>query len=118
MGHFGGILSLLKHYWGLFEFSYYDTAWLAEQNVALERELRDARRSLLGAGPTTAPCTSTASVEGLVVVVPTPTGPTASLLSSRLAACAISLRASGSNVGGCVVYLRVEDTPPPSRSQC
>ena len=91
-------------------------AWLVEQNAALERELRDARRSLSGAGPIAAPSTSSASVEALVVVVPTPTGPAACPLSSRLAACAISLRASGSDIGGRQVYPRVEDTPPPSRS--
>ena len=89
-----------------------------EQNVALERELRDARRSLSGVGPTVAPSTSTASIEGPVVVVPTPTGLAAPPLSSRLAMCAISLRASGSDVGGHEVYPRVEDTPPLSRSQC
>ena len=44
-------------------------------------------------------------VEGPVVVVPTPTGPAARLLSSRLAMCAISLRTSGSDVGGHVIYL-------------
>ena len=91
---------------------------LTEQNATLERELRDARRSLSGVGATTAPCTSAASVEGPVVVVPTPTGPAACLLSSLLAACAISLCASGSNVGGHEVYPRVEDTPTPSRSKC
>ena len=48
--------------------------------AALERELRDARRSLSGAGPTMAPSTSAASVEGPVVVVPTPTDPAAPLL--------------------------------------
>ena len=79
-------------------------AYLVEQNAALERELRDARQSLSGAGPTAAPSTSAASVEGPVVVVPTPTGPAARPLSSRLAACAISLRASGSDVDGRVVY--------------
>ena len=45
--------------------------------AALERELRDARRSLSGASPTAAPSTSAASVEGLVVVLPTPTDPAA-----------------------------------------
>ena len=25
MGHFGGVLSFLKHYWGLLGFSYYDS---------------------------------------------------------------------------------------------
>ena len=89
-----------------------------EQNAALERELRDARRSLSGASPIAAPSTSTASVEGPVVVVPTPTDPAAPLLSSHLAACAISLHASRSDVGGREVYPRVEDTPPPSRLQC
>ena len=84
--------------------------------AALERELRDARRSLSSAGPTAAPSTSADSVEGPVVVVPTPTDPTAPPLSSRLAACLITLRPSGSNVGGHEVYPRVEDTPPPSRS--
>ena len=53
-----------------------------------------------------------------MVVVPTPTSPDAHPLSSRLATCAISLRSSGSNVGVPEVYPRVEDTPPPSRSQC
>ena len=84
--------------------------------AALERELRDARRSLFGAGPTAAPSTSTASIEGPVVVVPTPTDPAAPPLSSRLAACTITLRASGCDVGGREVYPRVEDRPPPSRS--
>ena len=93
-------------------------AHLAEQNAALERELRDACHSLSGAGPTTAPSTSAASVEGPVVVVPTPTDPAAPPLSSRLAACTITLRASGSDVGEREVYPRVEDRPPPSRSQC
>ena len=50
-------------------------AHLAEQNAALERELRDTCRSLSGVGPTTSPSTSTASVEGPVVVVSTPTDP-------------------------------------------
>ena len=93
-------------------------ARLAEQYATLERELRDARRSLSGVGSTAAPSTSAASVEGPVVVVSTPTGPTALPLSSRLAACIITLRASGSDVGGSEVYPRVEDRPPPSRSQC
>ena len=79
-------------------------ARLAELNVALERELRDAHRSLSGVGPTAAPSTSAAFVEGPVVVVPTPTDPSAHPLSSRLAACAISLCASRSDVGGHVVY--------------
>ena len=86
--------------------------------AALERELRDARRSLSGAGPTVAPSTSVASVEGPVVVVPTPTDPAAPPLSSRLAACTITLRPSGSDVTGCEDYPRVEDRPPLSRSQC
>ena len=86
--------------------------------AALERELRDARRSLSGAGPAAAPSTSVASVEGPVVVVPTPTDPAAPPLSSRLAACTITLRPSGSNVAGREVYPRVEDRPRPSRSQC
>ena len=64
-----------------------------------------------------APSTSAASVEGSVVVVPTPTGPTACLSSSRLAVCAICLRASGSDIGGLQVYPRVEDMPPSLRSQ-
>ena len=80
-------------------------ARLAEQNAALERELRDARRSLSDAGPTAAPSTSAASVEGPVVVVPTPTDPAAPPLSSRLAACTIILRANGSDVSGREVYL-------------
>ena len=91
-------------------------ARLVEQNAALERELRDTLRSFSGAGPTTTPSTSAASVEGPVVVVPTPTGPAARPLSSHLASCAISLCANGSNVGGHEVYPRLEDTPPPSRS--
>ena len=86
--------------------------------AALERELRDARHSLSSAGPTAAPSTSAASIEGPVVVVPTPTDPAAPPLSSRLAACTITLRASGSDVGGREDYPRVEDRPPPSRSQC
>ena len=89
---------------------------LAEQMAALERELRNARRSLSGAGPTAAPSTSAASVEGPVVVVPTPTDLAAPPLSSRLAACTITLRPNGSDVGGREVYPRVEDRPPPSRS--
>ena len=93
-------------------------AHLVEQNAALERELRNAHRSLCSAGPTAAPSTSTTSIKGPMVVVATPTGPDAPLLFARLAACAISLRASGSDIGGCEVYPRVEDTPPPSRSQC
>ena len=93
-------------------------ARLAEQNAALERELRDARQNLSGDGPTVAPSTSTASVEGPVVVVPTPIGLAACPLSSRLATCTISLRASGSDVGGNEVYPLVEDTPPLSKSQC
>ena len=79
-------------------------ARLAKQNAALERELRDARRSLSGAGPSAAPSTSAASVEGPVVVVSTPTDPATPPLSSRLAACTITLRASGSDVGGHEVY--------------
>ena len=39
-------------------------------------------------------------------------------MSSRLAACITTLRASGSDVGGREVYPRVEDRPPPLRSQC
>ena len=80
-------------------------ARLAEQMAALERELRDARRSLSGTGPTAAPSTSAASVEGPVVVMPTPTDPAAPPLSSRLAACIITLSASGSDVGGREIYL-------------
>ena len=53
-----------------------------------------------------------------MVVVPTPTDPAASPLSSRLAAYTITLRASGSDVGGREIYPRVEDRPPQSRSQC
>ena len=53
-----------------------------------------------------------------MVVVPTPTDTAAPPLSSRLTTCIITLRASGSNVGGREVYPRVEDRPPPSRSQC
>ena len=83
--------------------------------MALEREFRDACRSLFNAGPTAAPSTSTASVEGPMVVVPT-MGLATSPLSLHLAACAISLRASGSDVDGREVYPQVEDTPPPSRS--
>ena len=92
-------------------------ARLAKQNAAVERELRDARRSLSGAGPTAAPSTSATSVEGPVVVVPT-SDPAALPLSSHLAACTIILRTSGSDVGGREVYPQVEDTPHPSRSQC
>ena len=77
---------------------------LAEQMVAPERELRDTRCSLSGAGPTAAPSTSAASVEGPVVVVPTPTDPAAPPLSSQLAACTITLLASGSDIGGREVY--------------
>ena len=79
-------------------------ALLAEQNAALERELKDARRSLSGVGPTTAPSTSAASVEGPVVVVSTPTDPAAPPLSSRLAACTITLHANGSDVARREVY--------------
>ena len=53
-----------------------------------------------------------------MVGLPTPTDPAAPPLSSRLAACIIMLRASGSDVGGCEVYPRVEDRPPLLRSQC
>ena len=53
-----------------------------------------------------------------MVVVPTPTDTATPPLSSRLAACTITLCASGSDVGGREVYPRVEDRPPPSRSQC
>ena len=87
-----------------------------EQMAALERELRDARRNLSGAGPTAAPSTSAASIEGLVVGLPTPTDRAALPLSSRLAACTITLHASGSDVARSEVYPRVEDRPPPSRS--
>ena len=91
-------------------------AHLAEQMAALERELRDAHRSLSSTDPTAAPSTSAASVEGPVVVLPTPTDPAAPSLSSWLAACTITLCPSGSDVGGREVYPRVEDRPPPSRS--
>ena len=91
-------------------------ARLAKQNAVLERELRDARRSLSGVGPIAAPSTSATFVEGPVVVVSTPTDPAAPPLSFRLAACTITLRASGSNIGGHEVYPRVEDRPPLSRS--
>ena len=93
-------------------------ARLAEQNAALERELRNARHSLSGTGSTVAPSTFAAFVEGPVVVVSTPMDPDAPPLSSRLAACSITLRASGSDVGGRKVYPRVKDRPPLSRSQC
>ena len=53
-----------------------------------------------------------------MVVVSTPTDPAAPPLSSRSAACTITLRASGSDVSGCEVYPRVENRPPLSRSQC
>ena len=53
-----------------------------------------------------------------MVVVPTLMDLPALPLSSRLAACTITLRASGSDVGGHEVYPRVEDRPPSSRSQC
>ena len=86
--------------------------------ATLERELRDARRSLSSAGPTMAPSTSAAFVEGPVVVLPTPTDPAAPPLSSQLVACTITLRPSRSDVGGREVYPRVEDRPRPSRSQC
>ena len=90
-------------------------ARVAEQMAAFERELRNACQSLFGASPTVAPSTSAASVEGPVVVVPTPTDPAAPPLSSRLAACTITLRRSGSDVGGREDYPRVEDRPPLSR---
>ena len=51
-----------------------------------------------------------------MVVVPTPSDPAAPPLSLRLAACAISLHASGSDIGGLEVYPRVKDMPPPTRS--
>ena len=86
--------------------------------AALERELRDACQSLSGAGSTVAPSFSAASVEGPVVVVPNPMDPTAPSLSSRLAACIITLRPSGSDVGGREDYPRVEDRPPLSRAHC
>ena len=86
--------------------------------AALEKELRVARRSLSGAGPTAAPSTSAASIEGPVVRLPTPTDPAAPPLSSRLASCTITLRASGSDIAGHGVYPRVEDRPPPSKFQC
>ena len=72
--------------------------------AALERELRDTRRSLSGTGPTAAPSTSAASIEGSVVGLPTPTDHAAPSLSSRLVACTITLRASGSDVAGSEVY--------------
>ena len=75
-----------------------------EQNAALERELRDARQSLSDAGPTMAPSTSVAFVEGPVVVVPTPMGPVARPSSSCLVVCTISLRGSESDIGGRQVY--------------
>ena len=53
-----------------------------------------------------------------MVVVSTPTDPATPPLSSHLAACTITMCASGSDVGGREVYTRVEDTPPSSRSQC
>ena len=52
-----------------------------------------------------------------MVVVSTPTDLAAPPLSSRLAACTITLRASGSDVSGREVYPRVEDRPPLSRSE-
>ena len=39
-------------------------------------------------------------------------------MSSRLAACTITLHTNGSDIGGREVYPRVEDRPPPSGSQC
>ena len=63
-----------------------------------------------------APSTSAASVEGPVVVVPTPIGPAAHPLSLRLTVYTISLRASGSDVDGREVYPQVEGTPPSLRS--
>ena len=53
-----------------------------------------------------------------MVVMPTPTDPSAPPLSSRLVACTITFCASGSDVGGREVYPRVKDRPPSSRSQC
>ena len=53
-----------------------------------------------------------------MVGLSTPTDPATPSLSSRLAACITTLRASGSDVGGRKVYPRVEDRPPLSRSQC
>ena len=53
-----------------------------------------------------------------MVVVSTPMDFAAPSLASRLAACTITLRTSGSDVAGREVYPRVEDRPPPSRSQC
>ena len=50
--------------------------------------------------------------------MPTPTDPAASPLSLQLAACTITLRPNGSDIGGHEDYPRVEDRPPPSTSQC
>ena len=92
-------------------------AQLAEQNAALERELWDARQSLSGVDPTTAPSTSAASVEDpVVVLLPTPMGHAVRPLSLHSAVSAISLRASGSDIGEHQVYPRVKDMLTPSRS--
>ena len=82
-------------------------ARLAKQNAALERELRNAHQSLFGADPTAAPSTSTASIEGpmvievgrIDVVLPTLTDPIVRPSSSPLTLFTISLRASGSDIG-------------------
>ena len=52
-----------------------------------------------------------------MVVVSTPTDFAAPSLSSRLAACTITLCANGSDVARREVYPRIVDRPPPSRSQ-
>ena len=73
--------------------------------MALERELRDARRSLSDANPIVAPSTSATSVEGpVVVVMPTPTGPAICPLPLHLTLPTISLRASGSDIAEHQVY--------------
>ena len=74
-------------------------------NAALERELKDAHQSLSSVDPIAAPSTSTAFVEGpMVVVLPTPTGPAVRPSSLLLTLSAISLRASGSDIGEHQVY--------------
>ena len=100
-------------------------AWLAKQNAALERELRDARGSLSDVGPSSAPSTFAASVEGPVVgelgrigvMLPTATGLAIHPLSLLVTLSAISLHANGRDIGRHEVYRQVEDTLTPTRSQ-
>ena len=92
---------------------------------ALERELRDIHRSLSSAGPTATPSTSIAFIEGPVVVeldridvvLPTPTDLAVCPSSSPLTLSAISLSASGSDIGEHPVYPRLKDRLSPLRSQ-